>query len=431
VSGVTVVQAGNYDLQIDTGFSQNGFTLDDPVKGVLDNTTYVLDGSNDYASVLDGATTVSVRRGRRNIGDTFSAGTMSFTLNDTASGGVFNPFNTDSPYYDPANQQPGLAPLRAVRLLRYDVDSNIEYLFKGYIVNYEYNFNLGELDTVEVYCADDFYLLSQTSLNEYNVGADTSGERITAVLDLPEIGFPAAARNIATGTVNLGYAAPYIVPGGTNALQYLTQIAYEAEQGRLFMSRDGVLTFQTRIGATLSTAAAEFNDDGTNIKYNGVGISFEADQVINRVVVRTLGDNSATAEDTASQATYFIQTTDINNSLLDTDAAALTLAEYLLVGEPIARYTDLTTNFASLSIGQRDTVAVVDIGDTITIQKTFTAGTSTTSLAQQLSVEGIEHRINVANGHTVSYYTSPTTILYYLILDDPVYGVLDSNNVLG
>jgi hypothetical protein len=61
------------------------------------------------------------------------------------------------------------------------------------------------LDTVTVYCADQFYLLAQTFLDELNVVAETSGERIETVLDLPEVDFPAGARVIATGTVNLGH----------------------------------------------------------------------------------------------------------------------------------------------------------------------------------------------------------------------------------
>jgi hypothetical protein len=36
--GVAVVDSGNYDLQIETGFIVNAFTLDNVTSGVLDNT---------------------------------------------------------------------------------------------------------------------------------------------------------------------------------------------------------------------------------------------------------------------------------------------------------------------------------------------------------------------------------------------------------
>ena len=427
--GVAVVASGNYDLEIDTGFLQDAFTLDDATAGVLNNTTYVLNGTTQYASVLDGVNNVFVRRGRRDTGDQFSAGTMSFTMLDTD--GIFNPFDENSPYYDTADAKPGLAPMRSVRLSRYSAANVKQYLFIGKIDNYNYNFALGGLDTVTVYCADDFYLLAQTYLDEYNVDQELSSVRVSAILNRPEVDFPLANRDISTGTQTLGGAAAFTIPQGTNVLGYLSDVN-EAEQGRLFMSRDGNLTFQPRIGATLDPSVADFHDDGTNIKYNGVGITFEADQVTNRAVVQILGSNNPQiADDTGSQATYFIQTYSITNSLLHNDTAALELATYLLDPEPEARYTSLNTAFAMLSSAQRDTVAVIDIGDTITIEKSFPSGLTTTELAQELSVEGIEHTINVNQGHSVTYFTSPTTIVYELILDDPSFGIINADNVLG
>jgi hypothetical protein len=427
--GVAVVDSGNYDLKIATGFQVDAFILDDALKGVLDNTTYVLDGTTEFADVMDSVTNVMVRRGRRDVGDQFSAGTMTFTIQDVT--GVFNPFDQNSPFWDTPQAKPGLAPLREVRLIRYSNTNVPESLFSGYVVNYDYNFALGGLDTVTVYCADQFYLLAQTYLDELNVTSETSGERIETVLDLPEVDFPAGARAISTGTVNLGHDSPYTVPAGTNALQYLTQINEAAEFGRLFMSRAGVLTFQDRIGTTLSAPVAEFKDDGTGYKFDGVGISFEADSVINRAVVTGLDGKTATAIDAGSIATYFIQTTSITNSLLHEQTSIDDAADYLLNPEPEPRYTSVATKFLMLTTAQKDTLATVDIGDTISVEKTFPSGTGTTQLAQELSVEGIEHYLDFSTGHKVMYSTAPTTIVFELILDNPTYGVLDALNVLG
>ena len=428
MAGTAIVGAGNYSLEIDTGFVQDAFTLDDAVQGVLDNTTYVLDGTTNFADVTTGINSISVKRGRRDQGDQFSAGTMVLNMLDTT--GIFNPFDSLSPYFDPSTAQPGLAPMRKVRLSRYSATNVKEYLFNGYIVNYDYNFELGGLDTVTVYCADDFYLLAQTYMNEFNVSEELSNVRLSAVLDLPEVDFPIAQRDIDTGTQTLGGASAFTVPAGTNVLEYCTRIN-TAEQGRLFMSRDGDLTFQPRIGNTLSASVADFHDDGTNFKFDSLGVSFEADQVINRAAVAIVGGNQQIADDTASQAKYFIQTTSITDSLLHNDTAALALANYLLSPEPEARYTAVGTNLNKLTTAQRDTIAIVDIGDTITIEKTFASGSGTTQLAQELSVEGIEHTITVNNGHSVMYFTAPTTIVYELILDDLTYGIIDSTNVLG
>jgi hypothetical protein len=47
-----------------------------------------------------------VRRGRRDVGDQFSAGTMTFTIQDVD--GIFNPFDQNSPYYDTHSRSLGL-----------------------------------------------------------------------------------------------------------------------------------------------------------------------------------------------------------------------------------------------------------------------------------------------------------------------------------
>ena len=425
--GTAIAQAGNYSLLVDTGYDVNSFTLDDALKGLL-NGTFPLGPGSDFADITDSATQISIKRGRRDIGDQFGAGTMTFTINDTD--GIFNPFDDTGPYYNTPDALPGLAPLRAVELIRYDDNDNPEYLYRGKVVNYNYNFALDGIDTVTVFCSDNFYLLSQTFMDELNVAVETSGERIETVLDLPEVAYPTgAARSIDPGTVDLGHDSAYTVPGGTNVLGYLLQINQTAEFGRLFMSRDGVLTFTPRVGTTLSAPVVSFVDHGVGTPYDGLGITFEADAVTNRVYIENLGTTNATADDLASQALFFVQTNSITNSLLD-DSELAAAATYLLNGTPEARYNSVETVFGALTTAQRDTVAVVDISDTISVERTFVTGSSTTTLAQELSVEGVEHEITL-NGHRIMLFTSPTTIVYELILDDATYGTLDEENVLG
>jgi hypothetical protein len=424
----SIIESGSYDLLIDTGFLVNAFVLDDTDKGVLNNTEYVLNGTTQFASVIEGSTNITVTRGRRDIGDQFTAGSMNFNLLDGYAGGVFNPFNQDSPFFDTANAQPGLAPMRNVILTREG-----EELFNGYIIDYTYDFNLGGLDEVSVQCADRYYVLSQTYMDEYNVSEELANVRVEAVLDLPEVNafqLP-GERNIEASTVLLGGASAYTVPNGTSVAAYMAKIN-ESVQGRIFVARDGTFTFQDRIGTTLSASVADFHDNGTNIPYDQVGISFEANQVVNRASVTHAGATSPEiAEDLTSQATYFIQTNSISDALVHNDAAALELAQYLLVAEPEPRYTSVSTPFSTLTDAQRDTVAVIEIGNTITIEKSFTTGNTTTSLAQELAVEGIQHQIDLSSGHRITLFTSPTTVVFELVLDDAIYGITDSDNVLG
>jgi hypothetical protein len=423
----SIVESGSYDLLIDTGFLVNAFVLDDTDKGVLNNTEYVLNGTTQYASVIEGSTNITVTRGRRDIGDQFTAGSMNFNLLDGYAGGVFNPFNTDSPFFDTANAQPGLAPMRNVILTREG-----EELFNGYIIDYTYDFNLGGLDEVNVACADRFYVLSQTYMDTFNVSEELANERVEAVLDLPEVNafqLP-GERNIEASTLTLGGTGFYTVPNGTSVAAYMAKIN-EAVQGRIFVARDGTFTFQDRIGTTLSASVADFHDDGTQIPFDQVGISFEANEVVNRASVSLPSGSPEVAEDLSSQATYFIQTTSISDCLLNNNTAAQDLATYLLVAEPTPRYTSVSTPFSTLTDAQRDIVAVIEIGNTITVEKSFATGLTTTQLAQELAVEGIQHQIDVSSGHRITLFTSPTSLVFELILDDAVYGTLDAENVLG
>jgi len=416
----SIIESGNYELFIDTGFLVNSFRLDNATAGVLDNTEFVLTGTTEFAPMLQYSTNVNIKRGRRDVGDQFSAGTMSFNLNDSLAGGTLNPLYSSSPYVDP-NEEFTLAPLRKVSFGRYNSVGTFIELFRGQIVNYDYSYQLGEQNIVSVYCADDFYLLAQTALAEFNVTEELSSARLSAVLDLPEVAYPALSRDIETGTQTLGGAAAYTVAEGTNVKAYIDQIQ-AAEQGRIFLSRTGDFTAQPRVGQTLSGSVADFHDDGTNIPYNSLGIIYNADLIVNRASIQHLGATSPqVADDAASQTKYLIQNTSITNSLLHNDAAALSLANYLLVGEPEATFNAVQTDYLMLTTAQRETLALVDIGDTITITNTITGG----QVAQELAVEGIEISVNVNSGHRVTFYTSATVIVYEFILNDPIYGKLD------
>ena len=162
-----------------------------------------------------------------------------------------------------------------------------------------------------------------------------------------------------------------------------------------------------------------------------MGISYAADRIVNRASIQHLGATSPqVADDLASQTKYLIQTVSITDSLLHNDAAAATLASYLLVGEPEATFTAVQTDYPMLTNAQRQTLALVDIGDTITITNTIAGG----DVAQELSVEGVEHSLDFATGHRVTYFTASTVIVYEFVLNDAIYGIIgitDPQPVLG
>jgi hypothetical protein len=414
---VNIITGGTLTVELDVGFS-NGFVLDDTQQGVLDNTVYVLDGVDEFAEI--DVQSVDFFRGKRTVLDAIQPGRCTIIAQDPTR--AFDPYNEASVYWDEFDDTPGLSPLRQVRITR-----NTDVIFRGRVVNFSYDYvGPKRIPLVTIIAADELFILSNAFLNAFTPSAELSSDRVTTILDRTEVGWPAAARDISPGITTLGN---YAIAEGTNALQYLRNID-SAERGRIFVrASDGDLVFQPRIGNTLSAPAVTFSDDGTETPYREVFVDFTVESVLNRVTVERTGGIAQTDTDAASIALYFTQAETITGSLLSTDAQALTLAGYLLAGEPEPRFSGVETFFGSLTSGQQVAVAGVDIGDTIETTRTFTTG-SPLSVTEELSVEGIHHRIDL-RGETVTFYTAPTDLVFELLLDDAVFGRIDSDNVLA
>jgi hypothetical protein len=73
----TIITGGNYVLEMDTGFG-DGFTLDDVQQGVLNNTTYVLDGVDQFSEITTQVTAIQAFRGKKNVLDSISPGRWLF-----------------------------------------------------------------------------------------------------------------------------------------------------------------------------------------------------------------------------------------------------------------------------------------------------------------------------------------------------------------
>jgi hypothetical protein len=106
---------------------------------------------------------------------------------------------------------------------------------------------------------------------------------------------------------------------------------------------------QPRIGTTLDAPTATFNDTGTAIPYDGVGVEYDQQLIINTATIEIeSGGTPQVATDAASIAEYFVQALAITDSLLQNDAEALTLADYLLEGIPAPRLRQLARRLQAL-----------------------------------------------------------------------------------
>ena len=412
----TLCTGGSYLLELGTGFDAQAFELD---VSVLDG-TQVLDGDGeDFQDITEYVQNIDISRGRRQVLDAFGAGTMIVSMDQTNNNRELDAFNTSSIYYNTSTDQPGLGPLRPIRLSR-----DGEYLFTGKVTSYRQQYVLGGLTQYTVAAADDIYTLAQAELPETATSTQSSSDRLSAVLAL----IPYTGTTSITGTPTATLGA-FDILQDTNANAYVNRIN-QAEQGRIFVSRAGVLTFEPRIGNTLSPVTVTFNDTGTGTKYDTLGVEFDQQAITNSATVTIeSGGAPQTSTDSASISEYFKQSVSINDSLLSDNAQALTLSDYLLDPIPEPRFTSMSSTFAALTDAQKDALAIVEIGGSVTLLKTFPNGTPI-SVTQALAVEGIDHRINVATGHRVTLYSSQTVVLNALVLDDITYGTLDELNAL-
>ena len=416
----TLASGEQITVLAELGFATNFFVLDDIDAGVLDNTTFVLDGNLEGVDISEYCQEVSITRGRSDQFSQFNAGQCSITLlnNDRR----FDPINTASPYYDATAERSGVVPRRKLT-----VKSGSNFLFTGRITDIDvvYNYNLS---TVQFTAADDFVLLANTVVEaDVTPSVELSGSRVNYLLDLPEIDYPLASRDIATGTQTLG---AYQINANTNALTYLQSIA-TSEQGACFIAANGDLTFTDRIVNSFASVAAAFSDTGTDIPYTALQVIYGQEFLFNRIQATVEGGAVQVADDAVSQADFGISTYALPNLLLEDDSDAQTLATYLvgLYAEPQYRFDDLGLLISAFSSGNRNIINALELQNLVEITRTYTTG-SPLSVTEYYQIERINHLIT-AGEHRVTLGLFNASIVQELILDDAVFGVLDSNNAVA
>jgi hypothetical protein len=417
----TVLASGEQiTVLAEVGFITNEFTLDDAEAGVLDNTQYVLDGNLEGVDITEYCQEVSISRGRQDQFAQFNAGQCSITLlnNDRR----FDPINTDSPYYDVAAGRSGVVPRRKVT-----ITSGVNHLFTGKITDIDvvYNFQLSE---VVITAADDFVLLANTVVEaDVTPSVELSGARVDFLLDLPEIDYPLTTRNISAGLATLG---AFQIDANTNALTYLQSIA-TSEQGACFVAANGDLTFTDRLDASFATVAAQFSDAGVDIPYTALQVIYGQEFLFNRIQATIQGGTVQVANNATSQTEFGITTLALPDLLLQSDSEALTLANYLvaLYANPQYRFDDLGLVTSAMSAPNRDAVNALELQDVVEVTRTYATG-SPASVTELYAVERLTHLIT-AGEHRVTVGLFNTEILFQLVLDDAVFGSLDSTNALA
>ncbi len=395
-------------FQTTTGFG-SAFVLNDAFYGVLDTAGRGTLGGVEFADLTYLVRSVNISRGRSRQLDQFNAGTAAVSFDNASR--ILDPLNTASIYY------PFVLPRCPIIILANGIP-----IYTGLVTDWNIEYDIANQDTMSAVCSDQFTVLANQSLNFITPTAELSSVRVNAVLNFPEILYK-GPREITTGSSTLGV---FDIAQDTNLLNYLQQIT-KSEQGYLYISADGTLTFKGRTSVLNPVIDAEFTYDGTGIPYETLVNSYGDELLYNYIVTQSPAGAQQISSDTESINFYQAQQLSLLDLLNSTTTEVNDLGDYLLgkYRNPVLRFTGLSTQLAAFDVLKQNVCCNLDLTDVCTVTKNYVTGTPS-DLSQTLIVSGINHNI-VPGSHIISYTFESTDNSQYLTLDDSIFGTLDNN----
>lgn len=386
-----------------------GFILDDPVAGVLDNTEYTLGGTvfKDITAYLVEAV---VTRGKNRDLQRFRSGTASIELrNETRA---FDPLNTSSPFAG------SIIPRREVRISR-----DGERIFTGIISDWNLTYTPEGQSRAEIAAIDEMTNLARQTLTGGTATPQLTGARVEAVLNMPSVDWPTDKRSLDTGNATLG-ADVFNTSG--NALDYLQKVASDSEQGSLFVSKTGVLTFRDRLdGTPTSGSYVTFADDGTGIPYINVRVNYGTELLYNRATVSSAA-GTVIANNNRSQISYGISEysaeTLVNSVSQLTNLASFIVQKY---GDPEYRFEALELSLETMTTAQISAVLGLELGDVVLCK--FTPNGVGTQIAQFGQVIRLDNDLR-KNRHEMIIGVQSLD-WNFLVLNDAEFGIIGTNSL--
>jgi hypothetical protein len=405
------------ELALDLGNRDpNSFFLDDPIRGVLDNTSFTL-GGDRYYDISERLLGAQTQRGKSQALDRIDAGVGQIELDNYDR--LFDPLYAAGTYFGQ------LIPKRAVR-----VSCNGFQVINGYIDDLDIAYLPPNRSVVSIQFSDAFNTLSDNDLPETFPDLELSGARVSRILDLPTVAWPTNERQIDTGNTQL---TDVTISEGTGALSYLQQIAV-SEAGDIFVAKNGDFVFRAR-NAPPGVIDLVFTDQSsisglTVIPFTSLEVVYGSENLFNRVVLTNndpLFPNEALAEDLDSQQIYGPRTYTQNGLLTNSAADLQFLADFLLARfkEPQYRFNSLTVSLDTLSESQQNEVLDLEIGNVI--QVNFTPSGIPPAIEQYCKVIGISH--DWSNSEKRITLALERLDFSLFILDDPVFGILDEDRL--
>lgn len=399
----------SFDLSADP--TRNFAKLDDPVRGILDNTEFVLAGAL-LIDVTEKVTNFQITRGKSRQLDRYPAGKANIRLDN--SDRSFDPLFTSGPY---AGQ---ILPRRDVRISTNDI---IQY--SGVIDDWNLDYSPNGASFAEVIASDAFTLFANQTLLERPMIVELSGERVATVLNLPEVNWPVDRRSLQDGQQTLQADT---IPADTNTLEYLQKVT-DSEPGSLFVGKDNRVTFKDRQTDASAAVGVTLTDDGTGIPYQELRVVYGAELLYNRVTVSRAGGGTAIAENQASQLEYDITSLSLSDLLMNTDEDAENLAKFLVgkYAQPEYRFESLSVSLDTLTPTQQNDILGLELGDVVEV--TFTPNNIPPAIDRFVEIIRIDQRVTPTS-HRVTFGLGALDYSFFR-LSDAVFGRLSAGNSLA
>lgn len=399
-------------VKVELGFTADGaggpfFTLDDPVLGKLDDPNVFLGGGEVFVDVTPYFKSFSIRRGKSRELDRYQAGQASVTFDNQAR--VFDPTYEASPYYGQ------IVPKRMVRIT---YGSVVQY--EGTIDDWNIDYEPGTNSVASLYAFDSFSYFVSAQIGTATYSSETTGTRLNNLLD--NLGWSADKRDIASTGATL---AGTVIAEPADILPIMQVVAL-SEPGDLFISKDGDVKLVGR-NTAFSSSGAVFSDAGNGIPYKTIRAIYGSELLYNNVNV-TSSAGTAVATNTTSVAIYGQRTLSQQTYLSDTGQLE-ELSEYLVTryGNPEYRFEGITIDLLAISSAQRAQVSALELGDVVQVD--FTPSKIPPALTRYGKIIGMGMQVTPESQELLLELQSTQGSLF--VLDDPVFGKLDSGNILG
>ena len=402
-------------VRVRIGFTANEFTLDDLVRGVLD--TGQLGGAITYTDVTSDVQSVSISRGRSRDLDTFTTGSCSVRLLNNAR--KYENTNTSSPY------SPGIEPMIAIHVdATTDGGSSYKDLFVGFVTDINLTYPDQSNSFADFIASDAFMKLANTSLINASFSSTDSGTLVGNILDNANVKF-GAERDIETGISTMQSLSGI----SENTLSVLQNIE-RSENGLLFMSKDGKLTFKSRHTTFPSTPDATFSDDGSDIPYLRVDYINDDNEIFNTVSLTRIGGTTQTVEDVGSQGKYLIRTLSRSGLYNDSDSEVNDAANFLLgkFKDALIRFDNLVVDLTEATTGNQNTILDREVGDVVKVELTPPGSGSPSQITSNEIIDSINYNIT-PDIFSCSYKLSNADVQAFMRLDNALFGILDTDKL--